>query len=184
MAVSTSAPAALIFQFRDNVDAELRVAKDAHNLQADIHRGLTISLDIDSRLTRITLMNRIDQQVEIDRIVAEKDLARLINGDDRKLFGGCSDCAGFGNVHFNAGIHRACRDHEDDEEDERDVDKRRNVDFGKRGHAPRSASSVSRAYVDRHRRSPPALIAEAALDQIKKFEGKVIHLGSDLFQRM
>jgi hypothetical protein len=75
----------------------------------------------------------VGELVDVDGIVAEIDELLFIDGDDEFLFGDFLDGVSFGDVDFDAGLQDGCRDHEDDQEHENNVDERNHVDLGEGG---------------------------------------------------
>jgi len=59
--------------------------------------------------------------MNVDGLIAEKDLLLVIDGDDHALFGDLFHGAGFGDVDFNTRLQHRRRDHEDDEQHQHHV---------------------------------------------------------------
>jgi hypothetical protein len=66
--------------------------------------------------------------VDVDRFVLEKDILVLVNGDHKMFFGELVDLPGLRNSDLDATLEDGGGDHEDEEQDQHDIDKRRDVD--------------------------------------------------------
>jgi hypothetical protein len=69
--------------------------------------------------------------VDVNGIVAEVDALILVEGDNQTLLSDFLDGVSFGDVDFDAGLEDGSGDHENDEKNENDIDKRHHVDVRK-----------------------------------------------------
>src|SRR5581483_3484488 len=66
--------------------------------------------------------------VDVDRVVAEKDTLRLVDGNDHALFGDLFDGACLGDRDLDTGLQDGGSNDEDDQQHQDDIDKRSDVD--------------------------------------------------------
>src|SRR5665213_182072 len=139
-----SISALVVFEIRHDIDAELAVAENTHDLHPDIHARETVRLDVDIGLAVVAVVNRSDKVIQINAFFAEKKIARFCDGYNGQVFGSCSDRLSLRDIDFYARIHGMRGDHENDEQHQRDIDKRGNVDFRDGGNAsPRPAATCT-----------------------------------------
>src|SRR6202166_1910225 len=77
-----------------------------------------------------SLANAGGNLINVDGVVAEKYPLILVNRDDDALFGDFFDRAGLGNADLYAGLQNGRGHHKDDQQNQYDVDQRRDVDIG------------------------------------------------------
>src|SRR5215469_7786566 len=81
------------------------------------------------RVANLLLQHR-SNGVDVDRIVAQENPLLLVDADDQALLGDLLNGSRLGDVDFNARLQYRRRDHENDQQNQDDVDKRGYVDIG------------------------------------------------------
>src|SRR5882724_12863298 len=79
-----------------------------------------------------SLLQRGADLVDVDRLVTEIDLLRLVDTYDQPLFGDLFHSARMGHAYFDPRLQHGRSHHEDDEQHEHDVHQWSYVDVGKR----------------------------------------------------
>src|SRR5437016_3880558 len=106
-----------------------------HDSRKGAKGNVLIGTQVNGLMLRIanSLLERASNQIDVDRIVAEKNLLGLIDADYQPLFGDLFHRTSSWNVDFNPRLqYRRC-DHENDEQDQHYIHQRRDVDIRQRG---------------------------------------------------
>src|ERR1700733_12245367 len=161
ISIPVSALAAMrIHGLRDDAHiADSRLFDGVHDGREGAKRHIFVGAQINGLMLRIAnlLLQGRSDLVDVDGIVAEKYFLRFIDTDHQPLFGYLFDGARVRNVDFDAGLKHGRGHHENNEENENDIDERRDVDVGQRG----LGASVGRGEGHQRRASPTGICRSA-----------------------